>query len=262
MWERLHCVFILSRISSLVAETGHGAFPGSVVRVSGDPILAAKAALVTGSELRCPEITPSAGDLMIPKGCGAIAESWVARMLQGLQETRGAAIAAPQVGVSKRIIVFSIPSERLREEKLQDGASEVSPPMVMVNPELWPLNTAKHSAQSLQEVWETCLSVPGKRVVARRHPAVRYRAQRLDGVVVEGEAKGRLALTLQHEIDHLEGILMTDVGVEAMLEGQPRADGLGPVTSTAHWDLMHAPWYSLRNYTFAGAGPLTHKAEL
>ena len=112
------------------------------------------------------------------------------------------------------------------------------PPVVLVNPELWPLEDPA-VAENMQDTWESCLSIPGKHVVVKRHKSIRYRAQRLDGAVVEGVAYGRLALTLQHEVDHLGGVLMTDVAEAAPNgAGEPRADGLGGVSSTTHWDLM------------------------
>mmetsp|Transcript_71401 Transcript_71401/g.127371 ORF Transcript_71401/g.127371 Transcript_71401/m.127371 type:complete len:259 (-) Transcript_71401:202-978(-) len=237
----------------VVTEAGHGSFPGSVVRVKGDPVLRAVAEPVTQEELRCQTSAPK--DAVIVGGCGAPAESWVSLMLQGLQETHGACIAAPQVGISERLIIMSIPSERIREEKLEAGSSTVSPPIVMVNPAFWPLPDAE-----MLDVWETCLSIPGERVVVQRHAAIAYRAQRLDGVIVQGKASGRFALTLQHEVDHLDGILMTDKSVEPV--GKPRADGLGSVTSTNHWALMNATGYSLRTFMPPGAAAVREKEEL
>ena len=252
------------------AEAGviaHGAFEGSVVRVLGDPVLTATAAEVTADDLRCGGGADGDGaPPTIEGGCGARIEEWVALMLRGLAETQGACIAAPQVGVSKRLIVMSIPAERVREEHGlrdeqadehpsdgdgSDGATGVMPPAVLVNPVLRPL--AGDGAPPTREVWESCLSLPSERVVVRRHDAVRYTAQRLDGTSVEGVARGRLALTLQHEVDHLDGVLMTHGAVDEPYAGRPRADGLGGVTSTEHWELMRAPGYSLRTFTLPGA---------
>lgn len=249
--------------ASAIPDRTHGAFEGSVVRVAGDPILAAQAAIVTAEELACRTLEGGAAPA-IAGGCGAPVEEWVATMLQGLRETKGACIAAPQVGVSKRLIIMSIPAERIREEaqyldlygegkRISAPFTEVMPPVVLANPELRPLADDVPN-EDMQETWESCLSIPGKHVVVKRHKSIRYRAQRLDGTVIEGVAHGRLALTLQHEVDHLGGILMTDVA-EAAPSGasEPRADGLGGVSSTTHWDLMGEPGYDMRTFTIPGS---------
>lgn len=211
-----------------------GSFEGSIVRVKGDPILARRAERVTEEELR-------GGNL-------SIAEGIVRKMIQGVRETHGSCIAAPQIGVSKRIVLMSLAEERLREED-PNSPNVVSPPSVLINPEIFPMNESVD--MKTIPVWEGCLSVPGTYVVVNRYETIRYRAQRLDGAYVEGIATGRLALTLQHEVDHLFGILMTDVSTN---ESNPiRSDARGAVTSTTHWDMMNDDTYDIRTYIFPGA---------
>jgi peptide deformylase len=249
----------------------HGAFEGSIVRTAGDSVLHTPSKRVRASDLRCRDDDnadedsveddddddngnddSSDLDWLLDTGCGALAETWVRRMLRGMSETSGAAIAAPQVGLAKRIVVISIPEERISEEKEPNQAAKslgaakttLVPPIVLVNPKIHPLLDAKSNAKI--EAWESCLSVPGERVAVWRYPAVHWRAQRLDGMWVEGTAVGRLALLLQHELDHLDGRLMTDVGQTHATGALLRADGLGPVTSNQHlevgemWDIRTA----------------------
>jgi len=231
----------------------HGSFEGSVVRIQGDPILATNAVAVTDDDLRCTLVGKissllNGDDPTTTGACGSRAEEWVAVMLQGLKETNGACIAAPQIGISKRIIVMSVPLERIRGET----GGIVMPPTVLVNPELFP--SADSGIDGMQETWESCLSVPNELVVVKRHKRIRYRGQRLDGTYVVGEAWGRLALTLQHEVDHLNGVLMTDMAVaEPSSTNHIRADAKGGVESTEHWDLMGSEDYNIRTFMFPGA---------
>ena len=64
---------------------------------------------------------------------------------------------------------------------------------------------------------------------------------------------GDYAALLQHEVDHLEGICMSDRGEETQDEADVRSDALGPIRSTEHWDRMKAPGYHLRTSVLPGA---------
>ena len=128
----VNVLLILLASNLAVCLDGHGAFPGSVVRTIGDPVLKETAPALTDEELRC----ANTGHAALAGGCGAPAEAWIALMLRGLRETNGAAIAAPQVGISKRLVVMAIPRERVREER--QAGSVVSAPVVLINPQLWP----------------------------------------------------------------------------------------------------------------------------
>ena len=120
-------------------------------------------------------------------------------MIETMQDARGVGLAAPQVHVSRRVIVFRAPAERAAEGG-QDG--EV-PLTALVNPEFEPVG------EELELGWEGCLSIPGLSGAVPRHARIRYRGTAPDGEAVEREAHGFHARVVQHEIDHLDGILYT-----------------------------------------------------
>lgn len=131
----------------------------------------------------------------------------VARTVRDMLETLGdlagggVGLAAPQVHVPRRIVVFAMPED----EAGPDGI----PPPVLVNPEIEPVGDA------VEADWEGCLSLPGLRGMVPRHARIRYRGATLEGGTVEREAEGFHARLVQHECDHLDGILypmrMTDL---------------------------------------------------
>lgn len=131
----------------------------------------------------------------------------VADMIETLEDIAGAGLAAPQVHVPLRVVIFSVPLERIAEEP---GAEEV-PLTTLINPEVTPLTDEKALG------WEGCLSVPGLRGVVPRFTRVRYAGLDLDGTRVEREVAGFHARVIQHECDHLDGILypmrMTDLSL-------------------------------------------------
>ena len=116
-------------------------------------------------------------------------------MLETMQAAGGVGLAAPQVGVSQRIIIFGVE----RSERYP----EVPPvPMtVLINPEFEPLGHETESG------WEGCLSLPGLRGLVPRYRRIRYRGWDPHGRHVEREAEGFHARVVQHEVDHLNGIL-------------------------------------------------------
>ena len=116
-------------------------------------------------------------------------------MLETMYAAEGVGLAAPQVGVSKRIVVIDVSHADEGEERA---------PMFLINPEIvW------HSEeQSCQ--FEGCLSVPEQRAEVERYTKVRVHYQDYDGKEQEILAEGLLAIALQHEIDHLDGILYID----------------------------------------------------
>lgn len=121
----------------------------------------------------------------------------VSDMIETMLDSRGAGLAAPQVHKSLRLFVYHVPESRC-------GAGEASiPPRVLINPELVPLG------DDMMHCTEGCLSLPSLRGVVPRHATIAYRGLDLDGSVVSGEASGFHANVLQHEYDHLEGILYT-----------------------------------------------------
>ncbi|HEY4133814.1 MAG TPA: peptide deformylase [Alphaproteobacteria bacterium] len=131
----------------------------------------------------------------------------VADMLETMEDAGGVGLAAPQVHVPLRVVVFKVPPERLGpDETLPADFSERDRPMVLINPVLEALPGP--SGQPETELgWEGCLSVPGFRGVVPRVTRLRYRALGLDGQPFERVAEGFHARVVQHEYDHLDGIL-------------------------------------------------------
>ena len=140
-------------------------------------------------------------------------------MIETLADIGGAGLAAPQVHVPKRVVIFSVPAERIVEEP---GATPVDL-TILVNPAVEPLTDETELG------WEGCLSVPGLRGVVPRFTRVRYRGTTPEGETIEREASGFQPRVLQHECDHLDGILypmrMTDLSllcfVDEMRHGLP-----------------------------------------
>ena len=126
--------------------------------------------------------------------------SLAADMIATMRDADGIGLAAPQVHVSKRLIVFLDASTR--EETAAAAARE---PVVLVNPEIEPLDDGDGGAMALG--WEGCLSIPGLKGLVPRHARVRYRGLGLDGRPIEREAEGLHARVVQHEVDHLDGVL-------------------------------------------------------
>jgi peptide deformylase len=140
-------------------------------------------------------------------------------MIETLADIGGAGLAAPQVHVPKRVVIFSVPPERIVEEP---GATPLDL-TILVNPVVEPLTDGTELG------WEGCLSVPGLRGVVPRFTRVRYRGTTPEGEKIEREASGFHARVVQHECDHLDGILypmrMTDLSllcfVDEMRHGLP-----------------------------------------
>ena len=108
---------------------------------------------------------------------------------------RGAGISAPQIGVLKRVVIFGY------EHNSRYPDAPPVPRTVLVNPEITPLDDAR------EDGWEGCLSVPGMRGIVPRYQHIRYRGFDEHGEPVEREASGFHARVVQHECDHLDGIL-------------------------------------------------------
>ena len=133
---------------------------------------------------------------------------WVRRLVEDMVETMedagGTGIAAPQVHQPYRLVMFRVPGERLTEMP-GDVAQDLT---VLINPLVETIGNERAFG------WEGCLSVPGLRGVVPRHVRVHYRGTGLDGEVIEREVEGFHARVVQHECDHLDGILypqrMTD----------------------------------------------------
>jgi len=136
-----------------------------------------------------------------------------ADMTRAMRFYDGVGIAAPQVGVSKRLVVFDIPYPEERAG-LSPGEEALLPlmPLAVVNPEIIA------ASSTLAERDEGCLSVPGIFAPVVRPERVVLRAMLLDGSIVEYECGGLLGRCVQHELDHLDGMLFTDRVEPAALE--------------------------------------------
>jgi len=108
---------------------------------------------------------------------------------------RGAGIAAPQIGVLKRVVIFGFD----HNERYPDA--EPVPYTVLCNPEIAPLS------EVVEDGWEGCLSVPGMRGVVPRWRDIHYTGFDQLGARIERDATGFHARVVQHECDHLDGIL-------------------------------------------------------
>jgi len=122
----------------------------------------------------------------------------VADMFETMYAAPGIGLAAIQVGVPKRILVIDL------QEPEEEGGAPVKDPRVFINPEI-----LTHSDQEVPYT-EGCLSVPDQYAEVDRPDRIRARWLDLDGKAHEEEITGMLATCLQHEMDHLEGILFID----------------------------------------------------
>lgn len=118
----------------------------------------------------------------------------VADMTETLAASGGIGLAAPQINVGLQLVILSVPGSRC-----EDGRGMAL--TCLINPEIEPLS------QQQVDGYEACLSVPGLTGIVPRWQHIYYRAQGLDGALIEGEAKGYHARVLQHECDHLWGRL-------------------------------------------------------
>lgn len=123
----------------------------------------------------------------------------VETMIETMEDADGTGLAAPQVHVPWRVVVYKVERGRAEDE---DGEGSVGvPTTALINPVLEPVG------EETDIGYEACLSVPGMAGPVRRFSHIRYRYQTLAGDTVEGEAHGFHARVLQHECDHLDGIL-------------------------------------------------------
>ena len=124
----------------------------------------------------------------------------IADMIETLDEVDGLGLAAPQVHVGLRVVIFHVPAERAGNET-EEEPDGPQPLTVLVNPVVEPLD------QETELDWEGCLSLPGLTGVVPRYNRIRYRALDERGEAIERLAEGVHARVVQHECDHLDGIL-------------------------------------------------------
>jgi peptide deformylase len=122
----------------------------------------------------------------------------VADMIETMVDAAGAGLAAPQVHVPLRLFVYRVDPARASGDP-EDRA--VLPHGVVINPEVEPVG------EEGRLHWEGCLSIPGMRGAVPRYARIRYRGVDTEGQPVGGEVTGFHAAVVQHEFDHLDGIL-------------------------------------------------------
>jgi peptide deformylase len=167
----------------------------AVLRIAkmGNPVLLQKAAPV--EDPTAPEVGRLAAD-----------------MQETLEDIGASGLAAPQVFVPKRVVVYRIIAARIPE----GSGLQPRPWTVMVNPVITP------KAETTTPVWERCLSIPGLHGKVPRHLDINIRYQDLEGKTHSHDARSSWAALLQHECDHLDGIVypmrMTDLSLLAYNE--------------------------------------------
>ncbi len=146
------------------------------------------------------------------------------RLLTDMHDTmrhlNGAGLAAPQIGVGLRVVIFGF------EQNPRYPAAEDVPFTVLINPKLTPLG------EGLVDGWEGCLSVPGMRGLVPRYRQLRYTGIGADGAAIDRIVGDFHARVVQHEVDHLDGILyprrirdLTQFGFnDALFPGQVLVD--------------------------------------
>lgn len=121
----------------------------------------------------------------------------VDNMIETMVDAHGRGLAANQVHVLKRVVIYIPPTD---DENMEEG-EEPAEVRVLINPELEKLT------EETEEGWEGCLSVPEMRGVVPRVKRVRLRAMSHNGTAIDEELSGYHARVVQHECDHLNGIL-------------------------------------------------------
>jgi len=152
----------------------------SILKVArmGHPVLRAKARALDKATVKSPAMQKLIDDMM-----------------ETMAEYHGVGLAAPQVHEGLRLFVASLDSER---------GEEPSEPVALINPEVSPIGT------EMRDDWEGCLSIPDIRGKVPRHFEVRVRALDREWDPIELRARGFSARVIQHETDHLDGILFFD----------------------------------------------------
>jgi peptide deformylase len=152
----------------------------------GHPVLRARASALSPSDIRSPEIQRLIDD-----------------MFETMHEYQGVGLAAPQVHESVRLFVAGFPAGSDDDEDEDDDGRSV-PQLALINPEI------KIVGDVLADDWEGCLSIPDIRGRVPRAKQILVQAYDRNGKRVELRAGGFTARVIQHETDHLDGILFFD----------------------------------------------------
>lgn len=119
----------------------------------------------------------------------------IADMFDTMAELNGAGLAAPQIGVSRQVVIFGVEANPRYPEV------EPVPQTILINPQIQALS------EDTEQGWEGCLSVPGLRGLVPRYQRIRYSGVDQRGQAIDREVDGFHARVVQHECDHLWGIL-------------------------------------------------------
>jgi peptide deformylase len=119
----------------------------------------------------------------------------IADMQDTMKALDGAGLAAPQIGVGLQVVIFGVP------ENPRYPDAEVVPETILINPTLTAID------EEMEEAWEGCLSVPGMRGVVPRYARLRYAGVDQSGAAIDRTVSGFHARVVQHECDHLIGVL-------------------------------------------------------
>ena len=116
-------------------------------------------------------------------------------MSETMLEAKGIGLAAPQIHVSRRIIIFQNPENITEDSKIEITA--------LINP------TLENISEETNDAWEGCLSIPGMQGLVKRYSKIKYSGYDLEGNTITKKASDLHARIVQHEFDHLNGILYT-----------------------------------------------------
>lgn len=144
----------------------------------------------------------------------------LADMRDTMQALNGAGLAAPQIGVGLRVVIFGVQANSRYPD------AESVPETVLINPVITPIG------DQIEEGWEGCLSIPGLRGIVPRYLNIRYQGYDESGALIDRAVSGFHARVVQHECDHLDGILypmrikdMSKFGyIEELFPGQDLRD--------------------------------------
>ncbi|MBI5438062.1 MAG: peptide deformylase [Nitrosomonadales bacterium] len=138
---------------------------------------------------------------------GDFGSAWLCALLEDMRDTMqaldGVGLAAPQIGVNLRVVIFCVPPPQQDQDRQNSRYpdAETVPETVLVNPVITPLD------DKTDQAWEGCLSIPGLRGLVPRFQNIRYRGYDENGALIDRTASGFHARVVQHECDHLDGML-------------------------------------------------------
>ncbi len=126
---------------------------------------------------------------------GAELGTLIADMRDTMQAAGGVGLAAPQIGVGLQVVIFGF------QQSVRYPDAESVPETILINPVITPLD------DEIEDGWEGCLSVPGLRGLVPRSRAIRYQGRDENGEAIDRSVGGFHARVVQHECDHLQGML-------------------------------------------------------